>query len=37
MTLADSIQGFRLRARELANLGYVTEAWEQLQTSRTLF
>src|SRR5512145_3080137 len=38
MTLADSIQGFRLRALELAkHLGNVTEACEQLQISRTLF
>jgi transposase InsO family protein len=38
MTLADSIQGIRLRALELAQeLGSVTEACEQLQISRALF
>jgi transposase InsO family protein len=38
MTLADSIQGIRLRALELAReLGSVTEACEQLQISRALF
>jgi len=38
MTLADSIQGIRLRALELAKeLGSVTEACEQLGISRSLF
>ena len=38
MTLADSIQGMRLRALELAKeLGSVTEACEQLHISRALF
>jgi len=38
MTLADSIQGLRLRALELAKeLGSVTEACEQLSISRSLF
>jgi transposase InsO family protein len=38
MTLADSIQGIRLRALELAKeLGSVTEACEQLAISRSLF
>ena len=38
MTLADSIQGLRLRALELAKqLGSVTEACDQLGISRSLF
>ena len=38
MTLADSIQGIRLPALELAKeLGNVTESCEQLANSRSLF